>query len=84
MLDIAEMHPARPALQREESRGAHQRTDFPAARRRAVPQSRAGRTATPDGSPRIERSAGDDHPLAARRTGVRKVAPDGRQHHDCR
>ena len=59
------------ALQREESRGAHQRTRFPQARRRAIPGAFAGvaerRRVAAD---RV--SAGNDHPLAAGRAGLRR------------
>ena len=78
MLDIAEAIVAS-ALQREESRGAHQRTDFPAPGRRAVPGPLAGRP-QPDGVGRVRVPAGDDHPLAAgeRVYGGGWAATDGR------
>ena len=53
MLDVAETMVAC-ALRREESRGAHQRTDFPKPGRRAVPGPLAGLRATRPGAPRIE------------------------------
>ena len=58
---------------REESRGAHQRTDFPARDdSRFLAHSLIYRTA--DGSSRVEYSSGDDHPLAPGRAGLREVA----------
>ena len=63
MLDVAECMLAS-GLRREESRGAHQRTDFPDTRRPEVPhppprRARPGRVAAG------LRTAGDDHPLAS-------------------
>ena len=68
MLDVAEAI-VNAAARREESRGAHQRTDFPEARRRALPR------ALPDLPQRrrvVSRGvpAGHDHPLAAGRAGL--------------
>ena len=72
MLDVAECMLAS-GLRREESRGAHQRTDFPArdderflAHHLVAPRRRrdaAGRA-----------PAGDDHPLAPGRAGLREVS----------
>ena len=82
MLDVAETI-VKSALTREESRGAHQRTDFPErddqrflAHSLVVPDARRivpGRV-----------SAGDDHALASGRAGVREVAAHGGPHHVCR
>ena len=72
MLDIGECI-LQSGLQREESRGAHQRTDFPDRdddqflKHQLVYRNR-------DGTPRVESTAGDHHSLASRRTGLRKVA----------
>ena len=61
------------ALRREESRGAHQRTDFPNRDdERFLAHSLVSRGQ--DGSPRRRVPTGDDHPLAARRTGLREVS----------
>ena len=60
------------ALRREESRGAHQRTDFPARDdQRFLAHSLVYRE--PDGSPRVEHTTGHHHPMAAGRTGLREV-----------
>ena len=72
MLELAEVI-LRSALERTESRGAHQRSDYPRAERRAVPGAlaglpRGGRL----GAHRV--SAGDHHALAAGRPRLRKVA----------
>ena len=78
MLDVAEAI-VNAALQREESRGAHQRTDFPArddGRYLAHSLVTAAPTAA---ASRI--SAGDDHALAAGRAGVREVAEHGGSDH---
>ena len=72
MLDIAECILSS-GLQREESRGAHQRTDFPASRRRAVPHPPAG-PPQPGRHVAGRAPAGDDHPVAAGRAGLREVA----------
>ena len=77
MLDVAECMLAS-GLRREESRGAHQRTDFPERdderflTHQLVERDR-GRLAAG------LRAAGDHHPLAAGRTGLREVADGG--HH---
>ncbi len=74
MLDIAECILAA-GLRREESRGAHQRTDFPDRDDDRLP-------GPPAGAPRRRRNptgrtaAGDHHPVASRRTGLRKVRHD--------
>ena len=72
MLDVAGDASCTARLSREESRGAHQRTDFPAATTSdswpLAGLPRAGRRR------RVELPAGDDHPLATRRAGVREVA----------
>ena len=47
---------------------------LPRARRRAIPGALAGRPRQPDGSSPGRVSAGDDHPLAAGRAGLREVA----------
>ena len=53
MLDVAETHRRTRALRREESRGAHQRTDFPARDdQRFLAHSLVHRNA--DGSCRVE------------------------------
>ena len=72
MLDIAETI-LQSALQREESRGAHQRTDFTARDdtrflNHALAYRDVGRC-TQDRA-----LAGDDHTMATRRAGVREVA----------
>ena len=68
MLDVAEAIVAS-ALRREESRGAHQRTDFPARDDRALPRALAD---LPQRRRLVARrvSAGHDHPLAAGRAGL--------------
>ena len=59
-------------LQREESRGAHQRTDFPARDdERFLTHQLVHRERRRDAPGRA--AAGDDHPVAARRTGLREV-----------
>ena len=58
---------------REESRGAHQRTDFPARDDERVPGALAGVRSDGDGARRGRVPAGDDHPLAAGRAGLREV-----------
>ena len=75
LLDVAETMLAS-GLRREESRGAHQRTDFPArddekflAHQLVVRDD--------DGVPQISEPAGHDHPLASGRAGLREVAMDG-------
>jgi fumarate reductase iron-sulfur subunit len=79
MLDIAETM-LQSALQREESRGAHQRTDFTARDdERFLNHALAYRDT--DGSSELS-AAGDDHPMATRRAGLRKVVRYGRQHPD--
>ena len=69
MLDVAETI-VDSALRREESRGAHQRTDFPARRRSAVSDAFADppqrRWLIAD---RVH--AGHNHPLAPGRAGLR-------------
>ena len=63
MLDVAETIVAC-ALAREESRGAHQRTDFPARDdERFLAHSLVHRECRRDAAGRVP--AGDDHPLAA-------------------
>ena len=72
MLDIAEciLHSA---LQREESRGAHQRTDFTARDdTRFLDHALVYRES--DGISQDRAGAGDDHTMATRRAGVREVA----------
>ena len=72
MLDVAESI-VHSALRREESRGAHQRTDFPARDdERFLAHSLVHRDA--DGIAASRLPAGDDHPLAARRAGLREVS----------
>ena len=71
MLDVAETM-AECARQRTESRGAHQRTDYPERNdTKFLAHSLAYRDA--DGRPRLEYSARDHHSLASRRAGLRKV-----------
>ena len=72
MLDVAECMLAS-GLRREESRGAHQRTDFPERDdERFLTHQLVERD--PDGHAAGRRAAGDDHPLASGRTGLREVA----------
>ena len=72
LLDVAECMLAS-GLRREESRGAHQRTDFPARDdERFLIHQMVERD--PDGSPQVVRAAGDDHPLAPGRADLREVA----------
>ena len=52
MLDVAQTI-VQSALERKESRGSHQRTDYPAAGRREVPEPLPGLPRA-DGAPRIE------------------------------
>ena len=73
MLDVAESM-IQCALHRTESRGAHQRTDFPARDdQKFLAHSLVCRQA--DGAPGGELSAGDHHSLAARGTSLRKIIP---------
>ena len=75
MLDVAEAI-VNSALRREESRGAHQRTDFPDRDDgRFLAHSLVHQT--PDGTPRVEYLAGHDHPLAAGRAGLWEIARMG-------
>ena len=64
------------ALKREESRGAHQRTDFPKRNdEQYLAHSLVHRNE--DGSTRVELLPVDDHALAARREDLRKVGAVG-------
>ena len=87
MLDVAETI-VHCALHREESRGAHQRTDFPERDDNKFLAHSLVLAPTPMGRRRIELSAGDDHPLAAGRRVYgsslnrrRKVRVNGRHDH---
>ena len=83
MLDVAECILAS-GLQREESRGAHQRTDFPDARRRAVPRPPPGpprATTAPRGSKQLPVTITRWPPG---RAGLREVTHGDDEHHACR
>ena len=72
MLDVAEAIIAA-ALRREESRGAHQRLDFPARDdERYLAHSLVHRGEA--GAHEVEYLPGDPHPMATRRTGLREVS----------
>ncbi len=70
MLDVAESM-VQCALHRTESRGAHQRTDYPEPGRREVSGAFAG-VSQPGRLVASGVSAGDDHALAAGRAGLRR------------
>ena len=83
MLDVAECILAVRRCSREESRGAHQRTDFPARDdERFLAHSLVHRDAGRVAAGRVP--AGDDHPLAAGRAGLREVSRMADTHHACR
>ena len=70
MLEIAETM-VESAMERTESRGAHQRTDYPARNdERFLAHSMVYRDAA--GRPQVEYLPGHHHALASRRAGVRK------------